>query len=603
MNHKLAVALAIIALLLPGMIIIYDAPSASAADSYGRVSVSGTNIMINGAVTSERFFGVVETTALQFAIMAYINGEMQFAGKTSHLNGPDTSGLDRIPYNSTPREFWQQYFAITAYYDCNLVRMGAGDKWGTSLQYEAWLYHHDEYISLLKIMCEEAEKYGVWLCFVLAGSQEYPAYTYKGSGSVFDTSSSAYANYIAYAKDTMRALDSQNAIFMYDMFNEPDHDACYTAYWSKNGGKTGFNTWAKKIAADTAGVSSHPRTMGVAGLGRMFSWGQSDFNLATGTCGFEILHRHYYASATGSSNAYLFSDPEAWADAIGKPLYWGELGYNGVYPLTRYTFGEQCIANAGGQLVSTMVLTGTPNYPYTGGKLPYPVTSSNPAELKFTSSPTTSVQAGSVYTYSVTTSITTTVSLTTDARFLSVSGGTITGTPTQAGTYYVKVVATSSDGRSIVQEYTLTVTAAPGSDPKPVEGNDSPAPGENGSDGGANDTPANTTDGDRNDAADNSTAPGNAPSDNAGPSAPHTRSVTSWRSSWLKSLFGWLNLPFFGDSSSLARPVAMHSVSSYSASSANALDGSPEDSALAMISLAATAALAGAYFWVSRKMN
>jgi len=370
MKHKLAVALAIFALLLPGMIVIYDAPSASAAPSYGRVSVSGTNIMVNGVVTSEKFFGVVETTALQWAILAYINGETGVAGRTSHLNGPDTSGQGYIPYHSTAKEFWHQYFAITAYYDCNLVRMGAGDKWGTSVQYEAWKYHHDEYISLLKTMCEEAEQHGVWLCFVMAGSQEYPTYTYGGSGSVFDTSSSAYANYIAYVKDTMRALDGQNAIFMYDVFNEPDHDLVATNYWSSHGGKSAFNSWSKAVAAATTGVSSHPRTMGVAGLGKMFGWGQGDFNLATGNCGFEILHRHYYASATGSSNAYLFSDPEAWADAVGKPLYWGEIAYNGVYPLTRYTFGEQTIYNSGGQLIGAMVLTGTPNYPYTGGRLP-----------------------------------------------------------------------------------------------------------------------------------------------------------------------------------------------------------------------------------------
>lgn len=116
-----------------------------------------------------------------------------------------------------------------------------------------------------------------------------------------------------------------------------------------------------------------------------------------------------------------------------------------------------------------MVLTGTPNYPYTGGLLPDPVTAAPLPELKFTSAPTTSVQAGSAYTYSVTTSITTALSLTTNANFLSVNGGTVSGTPTQAGTYYVKVVATSTDGRTIAQEFTLTVTAAPVPEPVPEE--------------------------------------------------------------------------------------------------------------------------------------
>ena len=155
------------------------------------------------------------------------------------------------------------------------------------------------------------------------------------------------------------ALEGEDAIAMYDLFNEPDHDNCYTNYWSTSGGKTGFNTWSKAVASATAGYSTHPRTMGIAGLGKMFGWGLADFKLATGTCGFEILHRHYYASASGASNAYLFNDPEAWADACGRPLYWGELGYNGVYPLTRWAFGEQTIWAAGGQMIGTMVLTGT----------------------------------------------------------------------------------------------------------------------------------------------------------------------------------------------------------------------------------------------------
>jgi hypothetical protein len=604
MNTKLAVALAIIALLLPGMMIICETPSASAASSYGRVSVSGTSILINGQATSEQFFGVVETTALQWAIVAYINGETAVAGKTSHLNGPDTAGQGYIPYHETAEQFWHQYFAITAYYDCNLVRMGAGDKWGTSIQYEAWQYHHDAYISMLKTMCAEAEEHGVWLCFVLAGSQEYPTYTYGGSGSVFDTSSSAYANYIAYAKDTMKALDGQNSIFMYDVFNEPDHDLVYNNYWSSHGGKTAFNSWAKAIASATAGVSTHPRTMGIAGLGRMFGWGQSDFNLATGNCGFEILHRHYYASATGSSNAYLFGDPEAWADAVGKPLFWGELGYNGVYPLTRYTFGEQSIRNAGGQLIATMVLTGTPGYPYTGGLLPDPVTTQTPAELKFTSTPSTSVQAGSAYTYGVTTSITTTISLTTSANFLSVNGGTISGTATQAGTYYVKVIATASDGRTIAQEYTLTVTAAPA----PVNDGNTDDGAADPVDPGAND-PGSTTNQTTNPVDNgNQTSPGanNTAADNTNntsSSNTNPRSVTSWRSNWLRNLFGWINWPIFGSSSSLAKPVSMQSASSLSSSSGYALGGASGESSLAMISLAATAALAGAYFVVSRKMN
>ena len=357
-----------LALLLPGVIIASEAQTASASSTSGRVTVSGTDILIDGEVPEEKFFGVVDTTALQFAIMAYVNGDKTVAGKNSVFNGPDTSSDGgKIAQNATASDFWHQYFALLNHYDCNLVRIGAGDTWGSALQYEAWMNNRDSYLSLLRTMCEEAMEHGVWICFVLAGSQEYPTYQFGGEGSVFDTSSSAYANYIGYCKSMMSALENENAIAMYDLFNEPDHNNCNANYW--HGNKQAFSTWASAVAADTDGASTHPRTMGVAGLGNLFGWSKEDFGLSTGNVGFEIAHRHYYASAKDSS---LFSQPEEWADAYGIPLLWGELADNSVYPLIRHTFGEQAIWNAGGQAITSMVLTGTEGYPYTGGTLPDP---------------------------------------------------------------------------------------------------------------------------------------------------------------------------------------------------------------------------------------
>ena len=107
--------------------------------------------------------------------------------------------------------------------------------------------------------------------------------------------------------------------------------------------------------------------MGVAGYGDLFnSWSQEDFDLCSGKTGFEIAHRHYYASAEDPA---LFTEPEQWAENSGVPLFWGELADNSVYPLTRYSFAEEEIWNAGGQAITSMVLTGTEGYPYTGGKL------------------------------------------------------------------------------------------------------------------------------------------------------------------------------------------------------------------------------------------
>lgn len=352
-----------LALLLPGVIIASEAQAASETSVSGRVTVSGTNILIDGEIPEEKFFGVVDTTALQFAIMAYVNGDTSVAGKNSVFDGPDTSSNGgRISQNATANDFWHQYFALMKHYDCNLVRIGAGDSWGSSIQYQAWLNHRESYVSMLKTMCEEAMEHGVWVCLVLAGSQEYPAYQFGGEGSVFDTSSSAYSNYIQYCKSMMSLLENENAVAMYDMFNEPDHNNCNANYW--HGDKQAFSNWASAVAEDTNNVSTHPRTLGVAGYGDLFSsWSQEDFDLSTGDVGFEIAHRHYYASAKDSS---LFSQPEAWADHYGLPLLWGELADNSVYPLIRHTYGEEAIWNAGGQAITSMVLTGTDGYPYAG---------------------------------------------------------------------------------------------------------------------------------------------------------------------------------------------------------------------------------------------
>ncbi len=246
----------------------------------------------------------------------------------------------------------------------NLVRLGCGDAWGSELQYNAWTNHHDEYTSFLHIMLSEAEQQGIWVVLVMAGSQEYPTFEYGGSGSVFDPSTSAYANMIDYELDTMKAVENETALGMFDMFNEPDHNLVDANYWQ--GDKVQFNTWAKAVARDTANVTAHPRTMGVAALGTLFSWSKADFDLATGTVGFEIAHVHYYGANKDAGN---FAGPEQWSKADGKPLFWGELGDNGVYPLTRYTFGEDTIWANGGQAITSMVLTGTPGYPYTGDAL------------------------------------------------------------------------------------------------------------------------------------------------------------------------------------------------------------------------------------------
>lgn len=337
-----------------------EASAAVTASPYGRVSVSGSDFLIGGKATPPRFFGVVDTTALQFAILAFVEGRSSHAGKSSVFPGPDTGNHGVVSPHDTASNFFGKYFSLLVKYGCNTVRIGAADDWGSGIQYEVWKNQPEQYLSLLRIMCDQAAKKKVWIVLSLAGSQEYPAYSYSGSGTVFNTSSIAYENYVEYCRSVMSAVDGKTALAWYDIFNEPDHNDCHAMYWIDNGGKTAFFKWASAVATDTSGVSSHPRTMGVAGLGNMFGWGQEDFDLCTGMVPFEIASRHYYASNEDMNN---FATPQTWAKNDGKPLFWGELADNSVYPLRRYIYAENAIYVSGGSAITSMVLTGTMGYP------------------------------------------------------------------------------------------------------------------------------------------------------------------------------------------------------------------------------------------------
>jgi hypothetical protein len=467
--------MAVMALLLPGLLLVSNIPTSSAAapdiDSIGRVTVSGTDILVDGEKPDHQFYGVVDTTALAFAIETFIDGNRDVAGWTSVFNAPDTGTHVPVTPNDTPDAFWNQYFSQMKYYGVNLVRIGAGDTWGTEHQYEAWMNNQEEYFDLLHSMSYYAQANGVWLCFVVAGAQEYPTYDYSGSGSVFDPSSSAFANYVEYSISTMVELENENAIAMYDLFNEPDHNNVNSNYW--HGDKVRYNQWSVAVADATAGVSTHPRTLGVAGFGNLFGMSQEDFNLSTGEAGFEILHRHYYGSNTDRTN---FALPEQWADDVNKPLLWGELANNGPYPLVRYDFGEDAIWSAGGQAITSMVLTGTPAYPYTGGVTATEV-ANKPADWKgdytgssvasaldldFTSSPSKEDKVGSPYEYKVTSNKEATIDVDTNATFLlfDEDDSVLRGIPGVAGNYTVKVTM-EVDGQKVHQEYTLFVEGDP----------------------------------------------------------------------------------------------------------------------------------------------
>jgi hypothetical protein len=350
LKKAIVVGICILALLVP--VLIAAAPVKSTTS--GSLGVSGTHLTVNGVDVNDTLNGVVDTTALQYSLETWVNGEMALAGKNQNFPYP----LSKIPTTSL-NDFWDNYFAACHHFNLTLVRLGASDNWGSEVLYTAWMYHRETFYQVLDTMAEKAADHGAFVVLVLAGTQDYPAYDFQGPGDPFDAQSQAYSNYIAYARDVMTHLAPKQGIGIYDLWNEPDADKVDQKYWK--GDKVAFNVWSTQVAQDTAQYAFHPRTMGVAGYGVLFGWGQGDFDLATGKVPFEVSQRHYYASAYDPRSA---RDPEEWAKVAGKPLLWGEVGNNGHLIQTRWPQMEEGISTNGGDAICSIAMGGTEGYPY-----------------------------------------------------------------------------------------------------------------------------------------------------------------------------------------------------------------------------------------------
>ena len=336
---------------------------ATPALAMGMVGVSGEDLTIDGERASG-LGGVDESTALIFALQAYCHGQVEDWGRNMNFPGPDTGQLDC----DSLLELWHQYFWLCDHYDLGLVRIGASDMWGSKVMHEAWLWHRAAFMDVLSTMLHEAEEHGVYVCLVLAGSQQYPLYAFGGSGSVLDSSSQAYANYISYCTDVISNVDAMNstaALFSYDVWNEPDHLSVNKAYWA--GDQLMFRRWAEGVSSDICPLTEHIVEMGTGGytgLGGLWpTWSFSSFLNITGLTGFDVCHLHFYASAQAD---YLVTDPLNWSAAVGKPLHWGELARNDVYPLQRWSWFESKLAESGADAWCNMVLRGMEGYPFTG---------------------------------------------------------------------------------------------------------------------------------------------------------------------------------------------------------------------------------------------
>ena len=374
MTMKIAPLLVFVSLLLAaGLVLVPNTVEATALPAIG---VSGTHITVGGVNAASTFKGFDETTGLVFALDVYCNGHTQHYGKNQNFPAATTSTYQAQLNVATLGQFWYAYFWFCAHYGFQTVRIGAADIWGTTIMYQAWKDSQVKFFQVLDEMCAYADARGIYLDITLAGAQEWPSYAFGGSGNVYTHShvaGTAYQNYYLYAKSVLNHFNSSahnNAVFSIDVFNEPDHDIVNTNFWA--GSDATFQAWAHNVALDLTPQSSHIVDMGIGGQGNLFSFNYANFLNATGLSGFDVVHRHYYASANDN---YLFDSPNTWADLVGKPLIWGELAKNNVYPVVRWTFAEARISSNLDGAWYAMALGGTTGYPYVGN---YPIAEAAP---------------------------------------------------------------------------------------------------------------------------------------------------------------------------------------------------------------------------------
>jgi len=331
---------------------------ATPALAMGTVEVSGEDLTIGG-VSASSLVGVDESTALVFAVLAHCEGQVQYWGKNMNFPEPDTGTLECDELI----ELWHQYFWLCNYYDLNLVRIGFQDKWATGIAYTAWTNHQAMFLEVIDVMLHEAAEHEVYVELTLAGSQEWPAYTFGGSGNAFDVTSTAFRNFIIYESALINAtdaMDNHTAIFAYDCWNEPDSNQMNAAYW--DGDQVLFREWAENVSSRICPWTTHIVDMGTGG-GNLFGWGYDSFYNMTGGTGFDICHMHIYGSV---EDEYLIADRLDWASTVGKPLFIGEIARNNVYPLQRWSWFESRLVENGADAWCNMVLRGTEGYPFTG---------------------------------------------------------------------------------------------------------------------------------------------------------------------------------------------------------------------------------------------
>lgn len=337
--------------------------SPASATASGDITVSGNHFHAGGIDITGSFIGICDTTLIPYAIWGFIDGQEMYQGMNQNFPGPE--GEDGDINADSITELFHSYFWYMEHFGITLLRTGAYDAWATEIMRDAYLNHYAQYHALLDIMLDEAASRDIYVEIVLAGCAEWPTYDYDSTGLVFNEESGAYANYTDYCQGMFSMIVDKEALFAWDVYNEPDHDYAYYGHWQANGDMAGFHSWASNVSADLCPLTDTIVDMGTGG-GVMAHWTEASWDLLTGETGFDIQHIHVYASA---EDDYLVEDRLTWAMGAGKPLLIGELGRNDVYPIVRWDWFEtMLLATADPKQTAwcTLSLRGTDGYPYYG---------------------------------------------------------------------------------------------------------------------------------------------------------------------------------------------------------------------------------------------
>jgi hypothetical protein len=308
----------------------------SALPPAGFIYSSGTRMMLDGSPI--QLFGVDETTAFFYTVW----GGADLGKNMNFPSGPNT----KILGVTTIDQFWREYFRYFLHYQQvgspypNLLRIAVAYDFGAEDSYNEWNNNRDHYYEVFDRMIYWAERAGV---YIVPSVMHQPNILSRGIDEYYDITSTRYAHLLEYVRAMMQEYDDEPQIAMWDIFNEPDInvDENYNpiAYWEDHGGfEGGYLPWAQGLLNEVTPYSTnHLVTLGHAMTSfetvfpsspleeRTQPW----FNAFSDLNGLDVAHVHWYATDEVES---VLDQVRDWAEALGKPFYAGEVGYNAQSP-------------------------------------------------------------------------------------------------------------------------------------------------------------------------------------------------------------------------------------------------------------------------------